>query len=84
MILLCLAQGSFPVLCSHVGKTDSRVVFELSPFVVDIDSTILCHSQDRILGGLHDLLHVFNTSLINDDFTFPCRVNDQHTLQNQL
>ena len=28
MILLCLAQGSFPVLCSYDEKTDSRIVFQ--------------------------------------------------------
>ena len=38
MILLCLAQGSFPLLCAFHGKTDSSDVVALSPFIVNIDS----------------------------------------------
>ena len=45
MILLCLVQGSFPLLFAYHGKTDSRVALEFSPFIVDIDSIIYVHVQ---------------------------------------
>ena len=37
IVLLCLAQGSFPILFANDKKTDSRGVFELSPLIVDMD-----------------------------------------------
>ena len=70
MILLCLAHCFLPISCPNNEKTDSKVFFKLSPFVIDIDSIIdvyvqsvgSCHQQYRLLGGLHDQLHVFKTS----------------------
>ena len=51
MVLLYLAQSSFPILFAYDGKTDSRVVLKFSSFIFDIDSIIdVCHTQCRILG----------------------------------
>ena len=45
MVLLCLAQSSFPILFANDRKTDSRIVFKLSPLIVDMDSIIEFHIQ---------------------------------------
>ena len=45
VILLCLAQSSFPILFANDRKTDSRIVFKLLPLIVDIDSIIDVHVQ---------------------------------------
>ena len=45
MVLLCLAQISFPILFANDRKTDSRIVFKLSPLIVDTDSIIDVHVQ---------------------------------------
>ena len=45
MVLLCLAQSSFPILFANDKKTDSRIVFKLSPLIVDMDSIIDVHIQ---------------------------------------
>ena len=78
MILLCLAQGFLPIFFPYVKKTVSRLIFELSSFVINIDSIIDVYAQYESSpvihnveswGGPHDLLHVFNTFLVIDDFT---------------
>ena len=69
MILLCLAQGTFPILFAYHKKTDSRVALKISPFIVDIDSIIDVHVQ--YVGSSvthtveswcarHDLFHLVN------------------------
>ena len=76
MILLCLAQGSFPMLCACYGNSDSIVVFKLSPFIVVIDSiidTYVQHAGSSVIHnieswcGPHNLLHVFNAPLVIDE-----------------
>ena len=78
VILLCLAQGSFPILFANVRKTDSRIVFQLLSLIVDIDSTINVHVQYvgspglhnvESWSGRHDLFHLFNAILVIDNFT---------------
>ena len=78
IVLLCLAQGSFPILFANDKKTDSRGVFKLSPLIVDMDSIIDIHVQHvdapvihnvESWGALHDLLHLFNTLIVIHNVT---------------
>ena len=71
------------MLCAYDGKTGSRVVFKLSPFIVDMDvhvqyvASSVIHNLDS-WGGSHDLLQVFNTSLVIDDLAPPIWSEHDH------
>ena len=78
VILLCLVQGSFPMLFAYHAQTDSRVALEFSPFIVDIDDVIDVHVQ--YVGSSveqnveswcahHDLFHLINTPRVVHNFT---------------
>ena len=78
VILLCLTQSSFPILFANDRRTDSRIVFELSPLIVDIESILDVHVQHvgslvehnvESWSALHDLFHLFNALLVIDNFT---------------
>ena len=66
-------QSSFPILFAYHWKTDSRVALKFSPFTVDKNSIIdiyvqyegssVTHNVES-WGGLHDLLHLFNTTVV--------------------
>ena len=55
MVLLCLAQGSFPILFAYHKKTDSRIIFKFSPFIVDMDSIIDVHVQYVNSSVIHNV-----------------------------
>ena len=65
MILLCLVQGSFPILFAYHGKTDSRVVLKFSPLIVDTDSIIDVYVQNVSSSVIHDVAMICFTCSIH-------------------